>query len=248
MEKIKCLVLDEDPAFCNLVASYIVQHPDFELSGKFTDSDEAKEFVMRNRVALVFLDIKLTGTTGFDFLRSISYKPFAVFLTSSPDFALESYELNTIDYILKPVKKERIFAVLNKAVEVLENKMEPHFNGHNGNAAKLHDGYFFIQTKNQYVKVFHKDILFVKAIQNFAQIVVHDKEKSIYPLINLKQLASSLPAEIFLRVHKSYIVNINQVSAISKKGLLISDEIIPIGDGIKNTVVKRIVKKTLIKK
>lgn len=248
MEKIKCLVLDVDLTFCELIASFIEEHPQFELIGKFTEPEKAKQFIMRNPVPLIFIDMKLPGITGIDFLRSLSYKPYAVFITSFPEHALESYDVNTIDYKLKPITEENFFAVLNKTVEKIGNKMNITANRNEAVPPKIHDEFFFIQTKNTYVKIFYNHILYVKAMENFVQMVVSNKEETINPHINLKQLESILPADFFLRVHKSYIVNINHVSGIGKKGLLIANEVIPTGNFNKEYIVNRIVKNTLVKR
>lgn len=247
MEKIPCIVLDDDVINCELVASYIDETPRLELAGKFTKPAEASTFLLRNPVPLIFIDMKMPEITGIDFLRALSYKPYAVILSSYPDFALDGYEVNALDYVLKPFTEERFFAAVNKAIKFIEVNEKATVTDTLKNIVKTGEGYFFIHTRQQYVKIQYKDVLYIEALENFVKIFTRDKEEPVIGLVNLKLIESSLPAELFLRTHKSYIINMNHVNAMDQDSIKLDNKLVPIGRAYKKSVMDTVIKKNLIK-
>ena len=247
MEKIRCIVLDDDLAYCELISSYIEEHARLELVGKFTEPGKAKKFLSRNQVPLIFIDMKMPEITGIDFLHSIGYCPYSIILTSYPDFAMDGYRVKALDYILKPFAEERFFAAVNRALVRIDSKTKV-VESTSGNEVKTGDGFFFIHNKQQYVKLQFKDILYIEALQNFVKIVSLDKTEPVITNSNLKQLENTLPAESFIRTHKSYIVNINHVSIIEKDTSKIADIRIPIGPSFKEVIMKKLMKDTIRKR
>jgi DNA-binding LytR/AlgR family response regulator len=247
MEKIPCIVLDDDVINCELVASYIEETPRLELAAKFTKPAQASAYLMRNPVPLIFIDMKMPDITGIDFLRTLAYKPYAIILSSYPDFALEGYEVNALDYILKPFEEARFFAAVNKAVKIIDVNEKANATDTLKNIIKTGEGFFFIHTRQQYVKIQYKDVLYIEALENFVKIYTRDKEEPIIGLVNLKLIESSLPAEIFLRTHKSYIINMNHVNAMDQDNMKLENKLVPIGRAYKDVVMETVIRKNLIK-
>ncbi len=247
MEKIKCIVLDNDIINCDVVASYLEETTRIELAGKFTKPSKAAQFLMREQVPLVFIDMKMPEMTGIDFLKSLTYKPYAIIISSFPDFALEGYEVNAIDYVLKPFTEERFFASVNKAISRIDAVEKASVTDSLKNMIKTGEGFFFIHTKQQYVKIQYKDVLYIEALENFVKIHTRDKPEPIIGLVNLKLVESSLSPEVFLRTHKSYIININHVTAMDLDNMKLDNRLVPIGRAYKEIVMDTIIKKNLIR-
>ncbi len=247
MEKIKCIVLDNDIINCNVVASYLEEMPRMELGGKFTKPAKAAQFLMREQVPLVFIDMKMPEMTGIEFLRSLSYKPYAIIISSFPDFALEGYEVNALDYLLKPFSEERFFGAVNKAIHRIDANEKASATDTLKSMIKTGEGFFFIHTKQQYIKIHYKDVLYIEALENFVKIYLRDKPEPIIGLVNLKLIESSLSSEVFLRTHKSFIININHVTAMDTDNMKLENKLVPIGRAYKEMVMETVIKKNLIK-
>ena len=248
MEKINCIILDDDLSYLELISSYLAESTQLEVSGKFSEPNKAKQFLLQNPVPLIFIDMKMPEITGIDFLKALSYKPYAIILSSFPDFALEGYEVNALDYVLKPFDEERFFAAVNRAIERIESKMKAAVTDTLKNMIKVGDGFFFIHSKQQYIKLYYKDILYVEGLENFVKIIVRDKLEPVISPVSLKIIENALPAEVFLRTHKSYIINMNHVTAIEKDGLKLGEVPIPVGPSYKDTVMKNLFKGNVIKR
>ena len=248
MEKIKCIVLDDDLAFCERISMYASKHPQLELAGKFTDPDKAKKFLMENPVPLIFIDMEMPGITGIDFLKALSYKPYAIIITGHPDFAVKAFELEAIDYLLKPFNEERLYSAITKALVHMETKAKAAASEVLGKMISDVDDYFFVRSEQNYIKLQYKDVFYIEALQDFVQIYLKDKDKPIITLVNLKQLENTLSPIIFLRVHKSYLVNMNQITSLSGDSLMLGSKTIPIGPSYRDAVVEKIINNKVIKR
>jgi DNA-binding LytR/AlgR family response regulator len=248
MEKIKCIVLDDDLAFCERISMYASKHHQLELAGKFTDPDKAKKFLMENPVPLIFIDMEMPGITGIDFLKALSYKPYAIIITGHPDFAVKAFELEAIDYLLKPFNEERLYSAITKALVHMETKAKAAASEVLGKMISDVDDYFFVRSEQNYIKLQYKDVLYIEALQDFVQIYLKDKDKPIITLVNLKQLENTLSPIIFLRVHKSYLVNMNQITSLSGDSLMLGSKTIPIGPSYRDAVVEKIINNKVIKR
>ncbi len=247
MEKIRCIVLDNDIINCEVVASYIEETTRVELAGKFIKPAKASQFLMREQVPLIFIDMKMPEMSGIDFLRSLSYKPYAIIVSSFPDFALEGYEVNAIDYVLKPFSEERFFSAVNKAIARIDANEKTSVANTLKNIVKTGEGFFFIHTKQQYIKIQYKDVLYIEALENFVKIHLNDKPEPIIGLVNLKLIESSLSPEVFLRTHKSFIINVNHITAMDLDNMKLGNRLVPIGRAYKEIVMETIIKKNLIR-
>src|SRR6202789_2498738 len=215
MEKIKCIVLDDDLAFCEQIPLKVTRHERLDLAGKFTSPDKAKKFLMEHPVPLIFIDMEMPGTTGIDFLKALPYKPYAIIISGHPDFAIKAFELDALDYILKPFNEERIYAAVNRAIDSIDTKNKAAASDILGKIITEVDDHFFIRSEQNYIKLRNKEVLYIEALNDFVKIYLKDNNKPIIALINLKQLENTLPASLFLRIHKSYIINIEYVASIA---------------------------------
>jgi two-component system LytT family response regulator len=248
MEKLKCIVLDDDLAYCERIASHIGKHNQLELAGKFIDPEKARIFLSENPVPLVFVDMEMPGTTGIDFLRTLFYHPYAIIITGHPDFAVKAFEIDAVDYIIKPFDPERFYVAVNRAIEHFVTKTKAESSSVSTKTATDADDHFFVRSKQNYIKIRYKDVFYVEALEDFVRIYIVDRGKPVITLINLKQLENTLPQSIFIRIHKSYIVNMNHVTALSQDFINIEDTMIPIGPSFKDIVKEKIVGNKIIRR
>jgi two-component system LytT family response regulator len=248
MEKIKCIVLDDDLAFCEQIALKVTRHERLDLAGKFTNPDKAKKFLMEHPVPLIFIDMEMPGTTGIDFLKALPYKPYAIIISGHPDFAIKAFELDALDYILKPFNEERIYAAVNRAIDSIDTKNKAAASDILGKIITEADDHFFIRSEQNYIKLRNKEVLYIEALNDFVKIYLKDNDKPIIALINLKQLENTLPASLFLRIHKSYIINIEYVASIASDYLMLGSKMIPIGPSFKGAVTEKIISNKVIRR
>ncbi len=248
MEKIKCIVLDDDLAFCERISLHASKHPQLEFVGKFTTPGKAKKFLVENPVPLLFIDMEMPGITGIEFLSSLSYKPYAIVITGHPDFAVKAFELAALDYILKPFNEERFYSAVGRAVQTIETKAKAAASEVLGKMITDAEDYFFVRSEQNYIKLRHKDVLYIEALEDFVRIYLRDKEKPVITLVNLKQLENTLSPAVFLRVHKSYLVNVNHITSIGGDSLMLGNKTIPVGPSYKNTITEKIISNKIIKR
>ncbi|MCK5168487.1 MAG: response regulator transcription factor, partial [Bacteroidales bacterium] len=180
--------------------------------------------------------INMPDITGIDLVKNLDNKPLVIFTTAYSDYAVQGFELNAIDYLVKPFLFERFFKAANKAYEL--------FNLHNknqNNASKIDnkiDDYIFVKADYSSVKIYLKDILFVEGLKDY--IKIHIKDKRILTLITMKKIEEKLPSSMFIRVHRSYIVAIDKIESIQRNRIVINEKWIPIGNSYKERFYKRI--------
>jgi DNA-binding LytR/AlgR family response regulator len=243
--KINALVLDDDPSYCDLIASYVKAYDGLRLIGAFEDPEEAKKCIEENEVQLCFFDMEMPGMNGLELVRSLSDPPYVIFITSYKDFAIESYEVNAIDYLLKPVKKDRFNQAVEKALERIQT-IQKAATAEELEAIQAGDDHFFIRTDAQFVKIKYSDVLYIEAMKDFVKI--HTPAETYTALINLKNIEQALPQSLFIRTHRSFLVNVNHISAIGNYDLQVGGHSIPLAQSYKDEVVERVVGKKLIKR
>jgi two-component system, LytTR family, response regulator len=248
MEKLKCIVLDDDLAYCERVASYVSKHNLLELAGKFTDPEKARNFLTENPVPLVFIDMEMPGITGIEFLRTLFYHPYAIIITGHPDFAVKAFEIDAVDYIIKPFDPERFYIAVNRAIEHFETKTIAEASNTLDKTTIETDDYFFVRSDQAYIKLLYKDVRYIEALEDFVRIYIKDKEKPVITLINLKQLENTLPSSIFIRTHKSYIINMKHVTTLSLDSVFLEDKMLPVGPFYKDIVKEKIMGNKIIRR
>ncbi|WP_294232980.1 LytTR family DNA-binding domain-containing protein [uncultured Chryseobacterium sp.] len=227
MEKIKCIVVDDEPLAISLLENYISKVPFLELVFSTENPIEALEYVQKNESDLIFLDIQMPELTGINFMKILGDKKKYILTTAYSEYALEGYEHHVIDYLLKPVPFERFYKSALKAQErfmMSENKEDTHF---------------FVKSSGQQHRINFKDILYVESIRDYINIKTAEQEYIV--LDTLKSMEQQLPGMSFIRIHKSFIVNLHQINNVAgKKVTLISGNEIPVGESYRMNLLTKI--------
>lgn len=226
----KCVIVDDEPPAIRLLEKYVKQVSFLELIASTTKSLEALQILEREHVDLIFLDIQMPNLTGIQLSKIINNNTKVIFTTAYPQFALESYDLNAIDYLLKPFEFERFY----KAVLKLKNSKK------SLQTRPTTDDYLFIKTdgKNNFEKVYIYDICYVEGLKNY--VAIHLNDKQIITYNTLKHIENSLLAYDFIKIHKSYIVSVNHIEKTSSISVFINNNELPLGDTYKKGFFSRI--------
>ena len=212
MKPISCAIIDDEPIAREIIEQYIAEDDRLVYMGSYKNAKEAMRGIGETPVELLFLDINMPGLTGFQFLKSIPNPPFVIFTTAYREHALEGFNANAIDYLLKPIAIERFLLSVNKAWKLLRPAAIPEATALIPSNTPGNDDFFFVKAEGGLVKIFHDDILFVEAMKEYVKIVT--KEKSVITYHSLSGLEEKLSGTKFYRIHRSYIVNINAVQSI----------------------------------
>jgi DNA-binding LytR/AlgR family response regulator len=229
---INCIAIDDEPLALELLEDNISQVPYLNLVGKCSNAIDALRLLKEMNVDLVFLDIQMPGLTGLQFIRSLTVKPMFILVTAYEKFALEGFNLNVVDYLVKPVALERFIKACNKAHELYDLKK-----GNVIGESRKYDDYFFINVDYSLVKVMYRNIMWIEGLKDYIKIYLKDNAKPIIARLSLKSLEDELPDSIFIRIHKSYIVSKNFISSVKKSSLLLENKMeLPVGENYKDRI------------
>jgi len=237
---IRCIIVDDEPLALHVLEDYISKIPFLQLVKSTTNPIEALTLVQEKEADLVFLDVQMPELTGIQFLKIANGKAKVILTTAYPQYALEGYELDVIDYLLKPIAFERFYKAAQKAQAILQpaavkpvavaetspQKPQQEF---------LSD-FIFVKTEHKIQKVYLNDILFIEGLKDY--ISIFTPAERIITLQNMKKMEDALPSKYFTRVHKSYIVSINKIDSIERSRIFIGDKIIPVGDTYRDEFFK----------
>lgn len=225
---IRCLAVDDEAYASEIIAAYIRKTPFLELVGTTTNAFEALNLVQEGKVDLVFLDIQMPELTGIQFLKICGEKCKVILTTAYSEYALEGFDLNVVDYLLKPVSYERFYKAVAKAQQLI-NPVKPSIQEQPLPVTQPND-FIFIKgdAKNKFLKVDYKDILYIEGLKNYVSI--YTSQQRIITYQTLKELEVLLPRPPFYRVHKSYILSIDKIKLIDGYMVFIEDQSLPIGE------------------
>ncbi|RFS14680.1 LytTR family DNA-binding domain-containing protein [Emticicia sp. C21] len=236
MEKIRCLAVDDEPLALDILAKYINQLPSLTLVGTCTDALEALSLIQQGKVDLVFVDIQMPSLTGIQFLRVVNGKCRAILTTAYSEYAMEGYELDVIDYLLKPISFERFLKSVQKASSRFQNN--PVVNNSVPETSKTIESktstaepqldFIFVKTEYKIIKLSLSSILYIEGLKDYVSI--YTNEERILTLQTMKKTEELLPSNRFVRVHKSYIVSLEKINSIERQRIFISRATIPIGE------------------
>ena len=205
---IKAIIVDDEPLAQDVLETYISKMPDLTLVRKCENAFEANEALKSEDVDLMFLDINMPQLTGIEFLKSLSNPPVVIFTTAYPDYAVEGFELDAVDYLLKPISLERFMKAVNKATKIIESK--------SGDASANDSGeekdFFFVKADKKLIKCNYDDIIYIEGLKDY--VIIRQDTSRIITLQTMKSLEDKLPSDIFMRIHRSYIVNLRKIKAI----------------------------------
>ena len=225
-----CIAIDDEPMALEVIERYCMKSDLVELKGVFREPVKAIEYLGREKIDLVLLDINMPDLSGMQLVQTLSPRPLIIFMTAYSHYAVESYTLNAIDYLLKPITFERFLAAINKAVAALPNRI--------GVTANSEDPTIFIKSGPQTHQVKVSDILYLEKDGNY--ITAHLKNRNILIRENMGDVFDLVPATDFIRVHKSYIVAIKHISMIEVHQLTINNEKIPVGSTYRESLRARL--------
>ncbi|MBB5395211.1 LytTR family DNA-binding domain-containing protein [Mucilaginibacter sp. AK015] len=232
MKKINCMIVDDEPIARDILQTYIQRVPELELVKSCRNATEAYEGLYSQQVDLIFLDIQMPVITGTEFVRSLRKSPLVVFTTAYSSYAVEGFELNSVDYLLKPITFERFYQAVQKVSERMAIKQIPL-----PEAAHQPD-YLFIRQDNRLVRVAHDQILYLQAERDFSSVYL--KETRLFAGMHLKLFEDILPPGQFLRVHRSYIVNLKAIRAIKGNMIELENAEVPIGTSNREELFQRL--------
>ncbi|HTL08549.1 MAG TPA: LytTR family DNA-binding domain-containing protein [Chitinophagaceae bacterium] len=229
------MIIEDERLAQDVIKSHLHKMERFILVGVYRTAPEAMQALEREDVDLIFLDIQLPGMTGLHFLRSLSHPPLVVFTTAHPEYALESYEFNVIDYLLKPISFERFSKTVDK---IIDGKIFP--TSQTGQPAASPQ-YLFIRANSKFLRVSFADIKYIEGMKDYLKI--HTTEHVIITHQTMSEMETLLPAANFVRIHKSYIVSFAHIKSVSGQSVELDNQLLPIGLVYKERVLQFIARK-----
>jgi len=218
---INCLIIDDEPLALELMADNVSKVPSLNLVATCSSPTEAISILNSQQIDLMFLDIEMPDISGINFLKSIKVKPFVIFTTAYDKYALEGFELDVVDYLLKPISFERFLKAVNKASE-LHNLNKGLQNAPKSDASK----HIFVKSEHKILKINLCDIHYIESMKDYVKI--YCGAKPIFSLMSMKQIEALLPSDEFIRIHRSYIISLSHIEFIGKSKVVIGSESLPI--------------------
>ena len=229
----KCIAIDDEPLALGLLKDNISKVPFLNLVATCNNAFEAMETLQAQSVDLVFIDIQMPGLTGLQFIASLEKKPLVIFITAYKQYAVESYDLDVVDYLVKPVPLERFIKACHRAKELFELKSAIQVT--TNKAAKDH---FFVNADYSQIKITFKDIIWMKGYGDYIKFYLKSAEHPLVVRTSFKELDKELPTNMFIRIHKSYAVAIAAITAFRKNSIFLGDKELSVGETFRNDVEK----------
>lgn len=236
-----CIIVDDEPLAREAIQLLVEKVKDLTLLGSFSSAGAASNFMQDHTVDLVFLDVQMPGTNGIEFAKTISKDTLVIFTTAFSEYALDSYEVEAIDYLVKPVQNVRFQKAVNKALSyhlLLKSDNEKN------NIETVAADYFFVKADRKIFKVYFKDILFIEGLKDY--VILHTAEQKIMTAMNVKTIHEQLPQSVFVRISKSYVVNIQKIESFDNNTIFIHKHEIPIGNTYRTYFFDEFVSKKLL--
>lgn len=225
---IKTIAIDDEPLALTLVKGYIEKTPILQLEGTFDNPLDAIDFLRSNPVDLVFLDIQMPDLTGIEFWKSLENPPKVIFTTAYDKYAIEGFKLNAIDYLLKPFGYPDFLRAAQKALKQIELESQSFSTFETANR------YLFLKSEYKIRRITFDDILYIEGLKDYIKVYVQNDEKPVLSLSTLKVVEQKLPSSEFMRVHRSFIVNLSKIHTIERLRIVFGNAYIPIGDQYKD--------------
>ena len=235
--RIKCIIVDDEPLARQGLAEYVRDIPSLELVATCDNAAQAYHFITNKQADLVFLDIEMPVCSGIELLQSLTEKPAVIFTTAYQQYALQGYELDIVDYLVKPISFERFLKAVHKAADYIQAKTSTATTGV--------QGYFFVKVNYTIEKILYDDVLYIEALQNY--IAIHLADRKIVSYMTISNMMKQLPSTLFMRIHKSYIVALDKIDSISGNTIVIRGSGLPVSRNVKDALLT-IIGNKLIKK
>ena len=222
---LRCLLVDDEPLALELLEGYVSKTPLLVLAGKCSSAFQAMEFLDKNEVELLFLDIQMPGLTGLEFSRTLKPAFRVIFTTAFEQYAIEGFKVDALDYLLKPISYPEFLGAVNKARRWFEHQERP--------TAQETRNSIFVKTDYKLVQIEFHNILYIEGLKDYVKIYLEGNEKAILSLMSMKSLEENLPESRFMRVHRSYIVNLDKIRTIERNRIVFGKDYIPISENYK---------------
>lgn len=238
-----CIIIDDEPLARQGMQMHIKNMPNLTLVGSFSNPMDATSTLQHNTIDLIFLDINMPEINGLDYVKTLVSSPLIIFATAYPQYALDSYELDAIDYLVKPIRFERFVKAVNKAQNYLDllqkdtNKTE---------IERINDDFIFIKADRKYFKIAFKDILYIEGLKDY--VILHTPERKVITAMNLKTIFDKLPPSLFARISKSYIVNTTHIVSIDNFTVFLNKLELPIGQNFREDFFRTFVEGKIVKR
>jgi len=230
---IRCLLVDDEPLARDVIRRYIQQVPTLHLEAECTNAIEAFAFLQQQTVDLIFLDIRMPQLNGNDFLKTLKNSPKVIFTTAYQEYALEGYELDVVDYLMKPIPFDRFLKAVNKSFQLVGTKPETPVNNE-----KKNESFVYFRADRKMIKVMLKDILYIESMKDY--IKVFTQNGTIITKQSISSVEAMLPEYQFIRTHRSFIVSISHIQSFTAELIEIEKTEIPVGKLFRNEVMKRL--------
>ena len=227
MSKTNCIIIEDEPLAVKVLADYISQVPFLNLQGKFKDAILAAEYLRDHKTDLIFLDIHLPRLKGMNFLRTLTDPPAVIITTAYHQYAVEGFELNVTDYLLKPFEFERFLTAVNKVKSVQAKTLEL-------KESEVIKNFIFLNVQKRKVKIYFDDILYIESQREYVKVVT--AKKAYLTKMSTNEIEALLPSDQFKRIHRSFIISLNKIESYSAETIEINGVSIPIGRGYKNVL------------
>jgi DNA-binding LytR/AlgR family response regulator len=224
--RLSCIIVDDESLALDLLEDNVAKVPFLKLEARCRNAFEALEFLQNNSVDLIFLDIQMPGITGVQFLEGLTNKPMVIFVTAYQQYAIEGFNLDVIDYVLKPISFERFLKASNKALDFYKSKLDIKPNLTDSNKIE----YIFIHADYSLMKIMLEDILYIEGLKDYIKIHLATQKYPVVCRMTMKSIKEKLPSNEFLRIHKSYIVSLKKVESIRNQKIKIGENHIPLSD------------------
>lgn len=236
---IKTLIIDDEPLAVEILETYVNQVPGLQLVGKCYNALEANELLQHQEIDLILVDVQMPQMTGIELIKSLSNPPKVIFTTAYPEFAIQGFELNAVDYLLKPIAFNRFLKAVNKVMNTTQTAER--------NKDISNQDFIFVKADKKLIKLNYEEILFIEGLKDY--VIIYTDQTRIVTLQTMKSLEGKLPDKIFVRVHRSYIVNIHKIKSIHSDDIEIivknQSKIIPIGNNYSESINKIISEKRI---
>ena len=231
----KCIIVDDEPLAIEVIENYLIQLDGYEIMARCKNAIEAFSILENNEIDLLFLDIQMPKLTGIEFLKSLTNPPQVILTTAYIDYAVEGYELDVLDYLVKPIAFERFIKSIAKYSKLVKQKQGQHLS--KIKVENLQD-YIYVKANKKNYKIQFSNILYVESVKDYVKI--HQLENRLMVKTTLSDFEHQLPSESFLRTHRSYVVNLNHITSHTFKDVEIGEIEIPIGVSYKQIVLERL--------
>ncbi|MFH0736777.1 MAG: LytTR family DNA-binding domain-containing protein [bacterium] len=233
--KTRCLIVDDEPLAIEVIETYLNNLSDIEIVGKCQNAVQAFEIIKKKAVDLIFLDIQMPQITGIDFVKTLLSPPKVIFTTAYRDYAIDGFDLNVVDYLLKPIPIDRFLKAMDKYYESIKPKFDT--------AVSLlqteikDDPYIFVKSDRKMIRILLDEIYFLESLKDY--VTIYKKDKKIITKNQIGFFEQTLPHDKFLRIHRSYIVSVSKIEAYTPSSVEILNKNLPIGRNYKNEVMKK---------